>query len=166
MDILKFVRDDIEFNIISNIDLPVNSKKVSSKEEILKEVENFDIGFFVDKEVEVITKNGKVLTFEEFVLLFLHLINASSREQVGVILPKSMPTTLDNLLTYLVIKRKDSKEFSDIYFLVNEKEIIFPYFSKEENRVFNIVKFTELLNRRCLDLDDFVKNMLYNIKND
>ncbi len=165
MDILKFVRDDIEFNIISNIDLPVKNKKVSSKDEVLKEVKDFDIGFFVDKDIEVITKNGKILTFEEFVLVFMYLINRSSREQVGVILPKNIPTILDNLLTYLVIKRKDTKEFSDIYFLVNDGEIIFPYFSKTENKIFNIVKFAELLKRRNLDIDNFMEDMLYNNKN-
>ena len=47
-------------------------------------------------------------------------------------------------------------EYSDIYFLVDGDKIIFPFFSKEENREFNILKFAELIKRRNFDIDNFL----------
>jgi hypothetical protein len=141
---LNYLRDDIELNIKSNISLPIpfNQNK-----------EYIEINY--NDTIEVITPKGKKLSFDEIVLLFMYLINASSREQIGVVIPKDIPTILDNELTYLIIKRKNTPEYSDIYFLVYDKKIIFPFFNKEENRVFNILKLAELIKRRNLDIDKF-----------
>jgi hypothetical protein len=141
--ILNYIRSDLELNIKSNIDLPIKFDKNKPFIEI-----NYN-----NDEIEVITPKGKKLTFEEIVLIFMKLINDSSREQIGVIIPKHISTILDNELTYLIIKRTDIIEYSDIYFLVDNKKIIFPFFNREENKAFNILKFAELLKRRNIDID-------------
>jgi len=145
MNVLNYIRDDLELNIKSNIDLPIPFDKNKDYLEI-----NYNYT------IEVVTPKGKHLTFEEIVLIFMYLINASSREQIGVVIPKEINTILDNELTYLIIKRKNIPEYSDIYFLVDGKKIIFPFFSKLENKVFNILKFAELVKRRDFDIDEFL----------
>jgi len=145
MNVLNYIRSDLDLNIKSNVELPIEFD------------ENRDfIEINYNDEIEVITPKGKKLTFEEIVLAFMKLINDSSREQIGVIIPKDVPTILDNELTYLIIKRTRIVEFSDIYFLVNNNKIIFPFFSKEENKVFNILKFAELLKRRDMNIDELI----------
>jgi hypothetical protein len=148
MNVLNFIRDDLDLNIKSNLELPISFDE--NKEFI-------EINY--NDTMEVITPQGKKLTFEEIVLTFMYMINASSREQIGVVIPKEISTVLDNELTYLIIKRKNSVEYSDIYFLVDGEKIIFPFFSKEENKVFNILKFAELLKRREFDLDKFLNKI-------
>jgi len=145
MGLLNYIRDDLELNIKSNLELPIPFDKNKNYIEI-----NYN------KNMEVITPKGRRLSFEEIILVFLHLINESSREQIGVVIPKYISTILDNQLTYLIIKRKNSPEYSDIYFLVDGDKIIFPFFSKEENREFNILKFAELIKRRNFDIDNFL----------
>ena len=149
MEILNYIRDDLELNIKSNLELPIEFDKTKPFIEI-----NYN-----DDEIEVITPKGEKLSFEKIILIFMYLINASSREQIGVVIPKEMPTTLDNELTYLIIKRKNIPEYSDIYFLVDGKKIIFPFFSKEENKIFNILKFAELIKRREFDIDRFLEKL-------
>ena len=146
MNVLNYIRDDLDLNIKSNLELPILFDK--NKEYI-------EINYNNDT-MEVITPKGKKLTFDEIVLVFMYMINASSREQIGVVIPKEIPTTLDNELTYLIIKRKNTPEYSDIYFLVDGKKIIFPFLSKEENKIFNVLKFAELMKRRDFDIDKFL----------
>jgi len=148
MNILNYIRNDLELNIKSNIELPI---EFDEKKEFI------EINY--NDKMEVITPKGYKLSFEEIVLVFMKLINDSSREQIGVIIPKNIPTILDNELTYLIIKRSEIPEFSDIYFLVHNNKIIFPFFSKEENKVFNILKFAELLKRREVDIDTIIKKI-------
>ena len=145
MSVLNYIRDDLDLNIKSNIELPIPFDENKEYLEI-----NYN------DTIEVITPKGRKLTFEEIVLVFMYLINASSREQIGVVIPKEISTILDNELTYLIIKRKNIPEYSDIYFLVDDKKIIFPFFSKDENKVFNILKFAELVKRRDFDIDEFL----------
>ena len=149
MQILNFIRDDIKLNIKSNISLPISFDKNEEYIEI-----NYNNG-----EIELITPKIK-LGFYEVILLFMYLINQSSREQIGVVIPKDIPTILDNELTYLIIKRKNRPEYSDIYFLVDNKKVIFPFFSKQENRAFNILKLAELIKRRDLDIEQFYKTII------
>jgi len=149
MDVLNYIRDDLDLNIKSNLELPI---PFDESKEYIEINYNDDI-------MEVITPKGKKLSFEEIVLVFMYLINASSREQIGVVIPKDISTILDNELTYLIIKRKNIPEYSDIYFLVDNNKIIFPFFSKEENKVFNILKFAELVKRRDFDIDTFIENL-------
>jgi len=148
MNILNYIRSDLELNIKSNINLPI---EFDEKKEFI------EINY--NEKMEVITPKGYKLSFEEIVLVFMKLINDSSREQIGVVIPKNIPTILDNELTYLIIKRSEIAEFSDIYFLVYNNKIIFPFFSKEENKVFNILKFAELLKRRDVDIDTIIKKI-------
>lgn len=148
MKVLNYIRDDLDLNIKSNIELPI---PLDENKEYL------EINY--NDTIEVITPKGRKLTFEEIVLVFMYLINASSREQIGVVIPKEISTILDNELTYLIIKRKNIPEYSDIYFLVDDKKIIFPFFSKEENKVFNILKFAELVKRRDFDIDEFLTHL-------
>ena len=147
-NILNYIRDDLELNIKSNIDLPI--KFDENKEYI-------EINY--NDTMEVITPKGRKLSFDEIILVFMYLINASSREQIGVVIPKELPTILDNELTYLILKRKNIPEYSDIYFLVDKKKIIFPFFSKKENKAFNILKFAELIKRRNFDIDEFLEKL-------
>ena len=149
MKILNFIRDDLELNIKSNLDLPIKFDETKPFIEI-----NYN-----DEVMEVITPKGRKLSFEEIVLTFMYMINASSREQIGVVIPKTISTILDNKLTYLIIKRKNTPEYSDIYFLVDDKKIIFPFFSKDENKIFNILKFAELTKRREFDIDEFIEKL-------
>ena len=149
MDLLNYIRDDLDLNIKSNLELPIPFDENKEYIEI-----NYN-----DDTMEVITSKGKKLTFDEIVLAFMYMINASSREQIGVVIPKEIPTTLDNELTYLIIKRKNTPEYSDIYFLVDDKKIIFPFLSKEENKVFNVLKFAELMKRRDFDIDKFLERL-------
>ena len=149
MNILNYIRDDLDLNIKSNLELPISFDENRDYVEI-----NYN-----EDEMEVITPKGKKLTFEEIVLVFMYLINASSREQIGVVIPKEIPTALDNELTYLIIKRKNIPEYSDIYFLVDGNKIIFPFFSKEENKIFNILKFAELVKRREFNIDEFLTHL-------
>jgi len=148
MKVLNYIRDDLDLNIKSNLELPIS---FDEKKEYL------EINY--NDTIEVITSKGRKLTFEEIVLVFMYLINASSREQIGVVIPKEISTILDNELTYLIIKRKNIPEYSDIYFLVDDKKIIFPFFSKDENKVFNILKFAELVKRRNFDIDEFLTHL-------
>jgi len=148
MNLLNYIRSDLELNIKSNINLPI---EFDEKKEFI------EINY--NDKMEVITPKGYKLSFEEIVLVFMKLINDSSREQIGVVIPKNIPTILDNELTYLIIKRSEIAEFSDIYFLVYNNKIIFPFFSKEENNVFNILKFAELLKRRDVDIDTIIKKI-------
>jgi hypothetical protein len=147
-NVLNYIRSDLDLNIKSNIELPI---KFDEKRPFIEINYNDDM--------EVITPKGYKLSFEEIVLAFMKLINDSSREQIGVIIPKNIPTVLDNEVTYLIIKRTDIAEFSDIYFLVYNNKIIFPFFSKEENRVFNVLKFAELLKRRDVDIDELIEKI-------
>jgi len=148
MEVLKYIRNDLDLNIKSNISLPI----AFDENKDYLEINYYD-------SMQVITPNQESLSFEEIVLTFMYLINESSREQIGVVIPKNISTILDNKLTYLIIKRKNTPEYSDIYFLVHDKKIIFPFFSKEENKIFNILKFAELVKRRNLDLDQFLKEI-------
>ena len=149
MNILNYIRDDLELNIKSNLELPIPFDETKNYLEI-----NYN-----NDEMEVITPKGRKLTFEEIILVFMYLINASSREQIGVVIPKHISTILDNKLTYLIIKRKNTPEYSDIYFLVDNKKIIFPFFGKKENKIFNILKFGELVKRRNFDIDEFLAHL-------
>ena len=148
MNLLNYIRSDLELNIKSNLELPI---EFDEKKEFI------EINY--NDKMEVITPKGYKLSFEEIVLVFMKLINDSSREQIGVVIPKNIPTILDNELTYLIIKRSEIVEFSDIYFLVYNNKIIFPFFSKAENKIFNILKFAELLKRREVDIDEILKKI-------
>ncbi|NPA55755.1 MAG: hypothetical protein GXO40_05245 [Epsilonproteobacteria bacterium] len=146
-DVLRYIRDDIELNIKSNIPLPIAFNP---------DAPYIQIDYKGRMEVQI---DGVDLTFEEIILIFLYLINASSREQIGVVIPKYVSNVLDNELTYLIIKRQDNPEYSDIYFVVHEDKIIFPFFSKEENKVFNVLKFAELIKRRDFNIKTFLQKI-------
>jgi len=146
MQILNYIRDDLDLNIKSNLSVPIPFNPSKPYLEI-----NYN-----NSMMEVITPKGRKLSFEEIVLVFMYLINASSREQIGIVIPKNISTILDNELTYLIIKRKNTPEYSDIYFIANENQIIFPFFDKQENKIFNILKFAELVKRRNFDIDEFL----------
>jgi hypothetical protein len=154
----KFLRDDITVKILSNYsffkaDIEENFEKFKSK---LKE---YDVGIWVDDELKI--ENGKFkitqlkifnslgeeLSWEDVVLNYMKSLNSFLREQIGVCIEKKIPKIIDNELTYLIIQRKDKKEFSDMFFIAMDGEVIFPLISKEFDINLAIVKLAEWKNR-------------------
>jgi hypothetical protein len=74
-------------------------------------------------------------------------LNSFLREQIGVCIEKKIPKIIDNELTYLIIQRKDKKEFSDMFFIAMDGEVIFPLISKEFDINLAIIKLAEWKNR-------------------
>jgi hypothetical protein len=157
------LRDDITIKILSNYpffkaDIEKNFKKFKSK---LKE---YDIGVYVKnenlpnqpemksekltfKDIIIFNSLGEELSWEDVVLNYLKALNSFLREQIGVCIEKKIPKIIDNELTYLIIQRKDKKEFSDMFFIAMEGEVIFPLISKEFDINLAIVKLAEWKNR-------------------
>jgi len=154
----KFLRDDITVKILSNYpffkaDIEENFEKFKSK---LKE---YDVGIWVDDELrmengkfrinqlKIFNSLGEELSWEDVVLNYMKSLNSFLREQIGVCIEKKIPRIIDNELTYLIIQRKDKKEFSDMFFIAMDGEVIFPLISKEFDINLAIVKLAEWKNR-------------------
>ena len=154
----KFLRDDITVKILSNYpffkaDIEENFEKFKSK------LNKYDVGIWVDDELRI--ENGKFrinqlkifnslgeeLSWEDVVLNYMKSLNSFLREQIGVCIEKKIPRIIDNELTYLIIQRKDKKEFSDMFFIAMDGEVIFPLISKEFDINLAIVKLAEWKNR-------------------
>ena len=77
-------------------------------------------------------------------------LNTFMREQIGVCINKNIPRIIDNELTYLIIQRKDKKDFSDMFFVAIDGEVIFPMISKNFDINLAIIKLVEWKNRAGL----------------
>ena len=154
----KFLRNDITVKILSNYlffkaDIEENFKKFKSK---LKE---YDVGIWVDdklrienaklkiNQLKIFNSLGEELNWEDVVLNYLKALNFFLREQIGVCIEKNISRIIDNELTYLIIQRKDKKDFSDMFFIAMDGEVIFPLISKEFDINLAIVKLAEWKNR-------------------
>ena len=154
----KFLRDDITIKILSNYpffkaDIEKNFKKFKS------ELREYDVGIWVDDELrienaklrinqlKIFNSLGEELSWEDVVLNYLKALNFFLREQIGVCIEKNISRIIDNELTYLIIQRKDKKDFSDIFFIAMDWEVIFPLISKEFDINLAIVKLAEWKNR-------------------
>lgn len=149
----KFLHPDIQFKILSNY--PFYLADIEKDfEKFKRRLKNYDVGIFVKEEKNINFKNVKVfnalgeeLSWEDVVLNYLKSLNTFLREQLGVVIEKNIPRIIDNELTYLIIKRKNIKEFSDIFFIAIDGEVIFPIINKEFDMNLAIIKLVEWQKR-------------------
>jgi len=152
----KFLRPDISFKILSNY--PFYSADIQKDfEKFISELKNYDVGVWVEDKnktlklntnnVKVFNSLGEELDWEDIVLNYMKSLNTFMREQIGVCIDKSIPRVIDNELTYLIIQRKNKKEFSDIFFIAVEGEVIFPMINKHYDVNLALIKLAEWKNR-------------------
>jgi len=154
----KFLRDDITFKILSNYPF----KGVEFYEEIEKKnFSDYDMVIVANKnpknfkDLKIYNKNKELLSWEDIILNYLNFLNTFLREQIGVCVPKNLPRVLDNSLTYLIIQRKDYKDFNDNFFIAQDYEIIFPMITKEFDLNLAILKLAEWGKRANKELVRF-----------
>lgn len=154
----KYLRPDISFKILSNY--PFYSADIEEYFEKFKQrLSEYDVGVWVnDKwriengelritDLKIFNSLGDELGWEDIVLNYMKSLNTFMREQIGVCIDKSIPRTIDNELTYLIIQRKNKKEFSDMFFVAVDGEVIFPMINKEFDINLAIIKLAEWKNR-------------------
>jgi len=154
----KYLRNDISFKILSNY--PFYSADVEKDFEKFKQkLHGYDVGVFVngqwtmengklnDQNIKIFNSLGEELSWEDVVLNYLKALNTFMREQIGVCINKKIPRILDNELTYLIIQRKDKKDFSDMFFIAIDGEVIFPMINKEFDINLALIKLAEWKNR-------------------
>jgi len=157
----KYLRSDISFKILSNY--PFYSADIEKDFEKFKaRLKDYDVGVFInekwkmengkfnDGNIKIFNSLGEELSWEDVVLNYMKSLNAFMREQIGVCINKSIPRIIDNELTYLIIQRKDRKEFSDIFFVAVDGEVIFPMISKKFDINLALIKLAEWKNRAGL----------------
>ena len=161
MDYSNYLRDDIDIKILSNFSFPF-SEIEENFEEFKEKLKDYDFGvFFIGKreeekgrgeeinfnDLEIYNSLGEKLNWEEIVLNYLYFLNTFIREQIGVCVDKSVPRTIDNNLTYIIVQRKDYKDFDENFFIANKGEIIFPMINKEFDLNLALIKLAEWKNR-------------------
>jgi len=164
MDYSKFLRDDITFKILSNYPF-YKADVVSDFEKFKEKLSEYDVGVWVDEskmengdsieslkfhELKFFNSLGEELNWEDLVLNYMKSLNTFMREQIGICVNKNIPRTIDNELTYLIVQRKDYKDFHDNFFIAIDGEVIFPMISKEYDVNLAIVKLVEWKNRAGL----------------
>jgi len=156
MDFKKYIRDDIDFNILSNFDLSYADVE-KDKERFTEKLKNYDLGIWSKnimlnendtfENIEVYTKKGELLNWKNIVLNYLDALNGIMREQIGVCIEKDIPRILDNKLVYLIIQRKNKVDFDENFFIAFDKKVYFPMISKEYNLFLALIKLAELKKR-------------------
>ena len=170
----KYLRDDIDIKILSNFNLSfadIEEDFIKFKEKL----KNYDFGVWCDEgrveseegrvesgewridELKFFNKEGELLDYEDIVLNYLNFLNTFLREQVGVCIDKSIPRIIDNELTYLIVQRKDYKDFDENFFIANKGEVIFPMINKEYDLELALIKLAEWKNRAGKNLVKFQK---------
>lgn len=158
----NFLRDDIEVKIVSNFGF----EKVDSFEEFKERIKDADFGVWIEEnkmgngewkinEIKIFNNKGEELTYEDVVLNYMRFLNTFLREQLGVCIDKSVPRVIDNELTYLIVQRKDYKDFDNNFFIANKGEIIFPMISKEFDLELALIKLAEWKQRAGKNLIKF-----------
>ena len=158
----NFLRDDIEVKIVSNFGF----EKVENFEEFKERIKDADFGAWIEKnkmgngelkidEIKIFNNEGEELTYEDVVLNYMRFLNTFLREQLGVCIDKSVPRVIDNELTYLIVQRKDYKDFDNNFFIANKGEIIFPMISKEFDLELALIKLAEWKQRAGKNLIKF-----------
>jgi len=168
----QFLRPDISFKILSNY--PFYLADVEKDFEKFKQkLPEYDLGVWVNDEraveklpgqpklritdLKIFNSSGEELGWEDVVLNYMKALNTFMREQIGVCINKNIPRLIDNELTYLIIQRKDKKEFSDMFFVAVDGEVIFPMINKEFDINLALVKLAEWKNRAGMkNLQKFV----------
>ena len=167
MNYKKYLRDDIDIKILSNFTLPFADIE-KDFEKFKQKLKNYDFGVWCDDvrvesrewridELKFFNKEGELLNYEDIVLNYLNFLNSFLREQVGVCIDKNIPRVIDNELTYLIIQRKDYKDFDENFFIANKGEIIFPLINKEYDLKLALIKLAEWKNRAGKNLIKFQK---------
>ncbi|ACM92707.1 hypothetical protein NAMH_0879 [Nautilia profundicola AmH] len=154
----KYLRSDISFKILSNY--PFYSAEIEEDFENFKnKLSEYDVGVWVNAELrienvelritdlKIFNSLGEELSWEDVVLNYMKALNTFMREQIGVCINKNIPRTIDNELTYLIIQRKDKKEFSDMFFVAVDGEVIFPMINKNFDVNLALIKLAEWKNR-------------------
>ena len=157
----KYLRPDISFKILSNY--PFYSADIEEDFEKFKQrLSEYDVGVWVNDELriengelritdlKIFNSLGEELGWKDVVLNYMKSLNTFMREQIGVCIDKSIPRTIDNELTYLIIQRKNKKEFSDMFFVAVDGEVIFPMINKEFDINLAIIKLAEWKNRASI----------------
>ncbi len=160
----NFIRQDISIKILSNY--PFSLAKVEEDfEKFMEKLENYDFGVWVDKknllklnEIKIYNNLGEKIEWHELVLNYLNFLNTFMREQIGVCVEKTLPRIIDNELTYLIIQRKNYKDFDNNFFIAMNGEVIFPMISKEFDINLALIKLAEWKNRAKKNLVKFLKN--------
>jgi len=156
MDFSKYIRDDINFKILSNFDMPFSEKEedflkfqeklknydlgIWSKNIMLREDNNFDY-------IKIYNNKGEIIDWKNIVLNYLDALNGIMREQIGVCIEKNIPRILDNKLVYLIIQRKNRADFDENFFIAFDKKVYFPMISREYNLFLALIKLAELKKR-------------------
>jgi hypothetical protein len=154
MDYKKYLRDDIDIKILSNYPFDM-AKTEEDFEKFKKRLSEYDVGVWVDKKDENFNmKNlrffnslGEELSWEDVVLNYLKALNSFMREQIGVCVEKSLPRVIDNELTYLIIQRKNYKDFNENFFIAVDGEVIFPMINKNFDINLALIKLAEWKKR-------------------
>ena len=163
----KYIRDDIDIKILSNFELPF-AEVERDFEKFKEKLKDYDFGVLADKskinngelridELRIFNNKGIELSYEDVVLNYLNFLNTFLREQVGVCIDKNIPRIIDNELTYLIVQRKDYKDFDENFFIANKGEIIFPMINKEYDLELALIKLAEWKNRAGKNLIQFQK---------
>ena len=155
MDYSNYLRDDIDIRILSNFSFPFTQKEEDFYE-FKKKLKDYDFGVWVDKmesgecrinELKIFNSLGEELSYEDIILNYLKFLNTFIREQIGVCVDKSLPRIIDNNLTYIIVQRKDYKDFDENFFIANKGEIIFPMINKKFDLNLALIKLAEWKNR-------------------
>jgi len=156
MDFSKYIRDDINFKILSNFDMPFSEKEVDFSK-FKDKLKNYDLGIWSKdimlrdgdnfSKIEIYNNKGEKINWKNIVLNYLDALNSIMREQIGVCIEKNIPRILDNKLVYLIIQRKNRADFDENFFIAFDKKVYFPMISKEYNLFLALIKLVELKKR-------------------
>ena len=163
----KYLRDDIDIKILSNFKLSFADIE-EDFEKFREKLKDYDFGVWADEwkmerrewrinELRIFNNEGVELSYEDVVLNYLDFLNTFLREQVGVCIDKNIPRVIDNKLTYLIVQRKDYKDFDENFFIANRGEVIFPMINKEYDLELALIKLAEWKNRAGKNLIQFQK---------
>ncbi len=157
----NYIRDDIDIKILSNFELSFADIE-RDFEKFKKKLKDYDFGVWGERdkkinELKIFNNEGIELSYEDVVLNYLDFLNTFLREQVGVCIDKNIPRIIDNELTYLIIQRKDYKDFDENFFIANKGEIIFPMINKEFDLELTLIKLAEWKKRAGKNLIQFQK---------
>jgi exoribonuclease R len=161
----KYLRADIDVKILSNYgfysaDIEKDFKKFK------KRLKDYDVGVYVKDRwktngklngegIKIFNSLGEELSWADIVLNYMKALNTFMREQIGVCIDKNIPRIIDNELTYLIIQRKDKKDFSDMFFIAIDGEVVFPMITRDFDVNLALFKLAEWKNRA--DMKNLIK---------
>jgi len=157
MDYSKYLRNDIDFKILSNYPF-YKADVVEDFEKFKNSLSGYDVGVWVEDgnkldfgSLRFFNSDGEELKWEDLVLNYMKALNTFMREQIGVCIDKSIPRIIDNELTYLILQRKNYKDFHDNFFIAVENEVIFPMITKDYDPNLAVIKLAEWKNRAGIE---------------